>query len=132
MMRPSGKLLSGLIAVGLLLVVLLAVRRTPDADSDIERERPGGEASRPLTVEPGGWTRDRHGLLFATGVITNTTGRRLRYLEVTFPLFDAAGKQVGTAIANENNVAPGARWQFRALVSKKGVTEMGAPKIRSY
>ena len=132
MMRPSGKLLSGLLAVGLLLVVFLAARRAPDADAGLEREQPAAEATRPLTVEPGGWTRDRHGLLFVTGVIANTTGRRLRYLEVTFPLFDAAGKQVGTAIANENNVAPGARWQFRALVSKNGVTEMGAPEIRSY
>jgi Double zinc ribbon len=49
-----------------------------------------------------------------TGTIKNDCGRRFRYVQVTFKLFDASGDVVGTALANQNDLEFGETWKFKA------------------
>lgn len=49
-----------------------------------------------------------------TGTIHNRTGRRLRYAEVTFAVYDTEGAQVATALANISGLEEGAHWNFDA------------------
>ena len=50
-----------------------------------------------------------------TGSIKNNCGRKFRYVEITFKLFDASGNVVGTALANQNNLDVGETWKFKAF-----------------
>lgn len=49
-----------------------------------------------------------------TGTVVNRRDDTLSYAQITFNLYDASGAQVGTALANVNNLEPGGRWKFKA------------------
>jgi len=56
---------------------------------------------------------------YVTGSIKNNTNKQYSYVQVTFNLYDANGAQLGTAMANINNLEANGTWKFKAL----GVTE---------
>lgn len=60
------------------------------------------------------YSRDEFSLQIM-GTIVNRRGRELKYAQVTFKLFDKDGGQVGTAIANINDLEPGGKWNFKAV-----------------
>lgn len=63
-----------------------------------------------------------------SGVYTNKAGKDLSYVQVSYNLFDADGNQIGTALANTNNLADGGTWKFEALGSA-AVDEVASYKI---
>lgn len=56
---------------------------------------------------------------YVTGSIKNNTNRQYSYVQVTFNLYDEDGAQIGTAMANVNNLEANGTWKFKAL----GITE---------
>ena len=50
-----------------------------------------------------------------SGVIKNNSGKDLTYLQVEFNLYDANGNQLGTALANIDNLAKDGTWKFKAV-----------------
>lgn len=52
---------------------------------------------------------------YVTGTIKNNTDKEYSYAQVTFTLYDADGAQIGTAMANINNLEANGTWKFRAL-----------------
>lgn len=63
-----------------------------------------------------------------SGVYTNKAGKDLSYVQVSYNLFDADGNQIGTALANTNNLADGGTWEFEAFGSA-AVDEVASYKI---
>ena len=53
------------------------------------------------------------------GTFTNKSGKELSYVQVSYSLFDADGAQIGTALANTNNLADGGTWKFEAATFKQ-------------
>jgi hypothetical protein len=49
-----------------------------------------------------------------TGSIKNNCGRKFRYVQITFKLFDDSGNVVGTALANQNDLDIDETWTFKA------------------
>ena len=49
-----------------------------------------------------------------SGTFTNNSDREVSYVQLTYRLLDADGNQLGTALANTNNLAAGATWKFEA------------------
>src|SRR5207248_8193500 len=49
-----------------------------------------------------------------TGTVVNRRNRKLKYVQISFILYDESGAQVGTALANVNDLEPGGRWNFEA------------------
>lgn len=56
---------------------------------------------------------------YITGTIKNNTNKEYTYVQVTFNLYDADGAQIGTALANINNLEANGTWKFKAI----GTTE---------
>lgn len=52
--------------------------------------------------------------VFVDGTLTNNTDKEVSYIQVEYNLYDADGAQVGTALANTNNLQPGGSWKFEA------------------
>ena len=59
---------------------------------------------------------------YITGTIKNNTNKQYSYVQVTFNLYDANGAQIGTALANINNLEANGTWKFKAI----GTTEKPA------
>lgn len=51
-----------------------------------------------------------------TGVAKNTSGKSYSYASVEFSVYDTTGNNLGTAIANINNLASGDTWRFSAML----------------
>lgn len=51
-----------------------------------------------------------------TGVAKNTSGKNLSYASVEFSVYDASGNNLGTALANINNLGKGDTWRFEATL----------------
>ncbi len=58
-----------------------------------------------------------------TGIVENRRGKDLRYVEITFSLYDDSGAQVGTAFANVTGLDAGGRWKFRAIILRTDATK---------
>lgn len=61
-----------------------------------------------------------------TGTFTNTSGKELSYVNLTYTLYDADGNQVGNAYASTNNLADGSSWKYEAYC------DADASKIATY
>lgn len=52
---------------------------------------------------------------YITGTLTNNTEDEKSYIQVSYNLYDADGAQIGTALANTNNLKAGGAWKFEAV-----------------
>lgn len=52
---------------------------------------------------------------YITGTLTNNTEDDKSYIQVSYNLYDADGAQIGTALANTNNLKAGGVWKFEAV-----------------
>ena len=48
------------------------------------------------------------------GTLVNNTSKTYSYVQIEFSIYDAAGNNLGTALDNVNNIAPGDKWSFTA------------------
>jgi hypothetical protein len=71
----------------------------------------------PVTVEQG----QRSSLVYAVGVIANTSNQQRFGVKVELELHAADGSKLGTASDYQKVIEPGAEWKFRALVVDKRV-----------
>ncbi len=95
---------------------------------------PSPEPAAPPSLGPHvvsfGWSHGDYGTRHIVGTVVNDSPRQLAYVQVEFNLYDRSGTQVGSTFANVNNLEPGGRWRFEALVMEdsakvarlKGVT----------
>ena len=63
---------------------------------------------------------NENGILTIRGTVVNRRDTRLTYAEIRFTVCNSAGHQTGTAIANINDLAPGAKWAFEAVTISPG------------
>ena len=52
---------------------------------------------------------------YVNGTIKNNTDKQYSYVQVTFNLYDSSGAQIGTAMANINNLEGNGTWKFKAI-----------------
>lgn len=82
---------------------------------------PAPAAARPdLELLESKGAKGDYDMLTITGKIRNNTGKQYNYAQATFTVYNKAGEQVGSALANVNNLEPGGTWAFRAVGSAPG------------
>ena len=54
---------------------------------------------------------------YKTGTLTNNKDTDVSYVQVEYVLYDADGAQIGTALANTNNLKAGGSWKYEAYVT---------------
>lgn len=67
-------------------------------------------------------TESDGGLRYVVGHIKNNTEKTYAYVQVSINLYND-GTQVGSTLANVNNLEPGGIWEFKALISQDSATE---------
>ena len=73
------------------------------------------EEKEPYTVSEEQLDGSNQFATYITGKLTNNTDDAVSYIQVEYNLYDAEGAQVGTALANTNNLQPGGVWKFEAI-----------------
>ena len=62
-----------------------------------------------LTVEESEYELD------VVGVLKNNTGKKVRYIEINVPVYDADGNKVGECMTNVTDLGPDETWKFKAM-----------------
>jgi hypothetical protein len=127
-------LIGGLIALALFL---LWARGSANSTASVPSNAPARVApvaqQAPLVmVEQPQWGQFSFNSDRIIGVAENRSGKTLAYAQVVFPIFDQSHNQVGSALANINNLAPNARWKFEAYATESTAHSFGAPEFTAY
>ncbi len=77
------------------------------------------------------WTNKEYNS-FITGRVQNKSEKTVRYAQISFNLFDDSGAQVGTAMANINNLAPSGIWKFEAIVMNDNVAKYKLAELNGF
>ncbi len=85
-----------------------------------------------LFVEEFSLQMDAYGIGKIVGTLKNTTNREYAYIQIEFNLYDSGGNQVGSTLANINNLEPGRTWKFEAPVLTGEATEAQVKNITSF
>ena len=80
-----------------------------------EQAEEPAEEQEPYTVSEEQLDGSNQFATYITGKLTNNTDDAVSYIQVEYNLYDAEGAQVGTALANTNNLQPGGVWKFEAI-----------------
>lgn len=91
-----------------------ATTETTDTTADAEVTEPEAPAEDFSLV--GDCTTEDDGFAFyISGTLQNNTDKTYSYAQITFNLYDASGSQIGTALANVNNLEANGSWKFKAM-----------------
>lgn len=111
--QRSPAIVYALVAVGVIVVLgVLVSSRGPQrgATQTAGRGRPA------LEVVDFDWGRGQYGNTVLIGTVRNNTKKTYSYVQVEFNLYDENDVQVGSTLANVNNLEPGGTWRFEAIV----------------
>ncbi len=125
-----------------LLIVAATLQYEPSADSSLQpavssaistSNPPAAVASKKgLIVEHFELQMSGHGYGKIIGTLTNATNKQFSYAQVEFNLYDETGAQVGSTLANINNLEAGGRWNFEAGVLEARAVEAKLKGITSF
>lgn len=76
-----------------------------------------------LKIESYELDSETHYTVYVKGTAKNIGGKNYSYASVEFSIYDANNYNLGTAIANINNLADGDTWQFNAMLIGDATTE---------
>lgn len=85
----------------------------PDTAGQTQTQQ--AEEQEPYTITDEVMDTSNGFAVYIDGTLTNNTDDEVSYIQVEYNLYDADGAQVGTALANTNNLQPGGVWKFEAL-----------------
>ncbi len=69
---------------------------------------------------------------YVVGKIRNNTNRTYSYIQVEINLYDKNGNQVGSTLANVNNLEPGAVWSFKAPILEEEAAQFKVAGITGF
>ena len=124
--KPIGKII---LIVVIVLVVVGAIgsmgggsKGTSEASSASSATAPAQEEPKkqepeqePYTITDETLDTSNQFFVKITGTLTNNTDSDKSYIQVEYNLYDADGAQIGTALANTNNLKSGGTWKFEAM-----------------
>jgi hypothetical protein len=77
-------------------------------------------------------TTDEMGYAHITGTVTNLKDKEYSYVQLEFNVYDESGAQIGTALANTNNLESKGAWKFEALGTQTGVKTYKLKDVTAY
>ena len=82
--------------------------------AEAEQEKATYELADEQLVDKG------YGIYYITGTLTNNSGKDRSYVQIEYVLKDESGAQIGTGLANTNNLAADGVWKYEAICSVSG------------
>ena len=116
--------------VGCAALFSTGVDTATEMETETKVENNSAEAKYEFVEEPKMVEKDYS--TYIVGTIKNNSGMEKGYIEVTFTLYDADGNNIGTALANTNNLKDGGTWKFEAIVLEDDVASFELNEITGY
>jgi hypothetical protein len=111
----------------MLAVVLLGVLAAATVDTT-----PNKGSSGDLTVTGARFKRGEYSTRYVTGTVRNSGTKTYGYVQVSINLYDSSGRQVGSTMANVNNLEPGKSWDFEAIITEDKAAEFKVMDVTGF
>lgn len=69
---------------------------------------------------------------YIVGTVKNNTNKKYEYVQVSINLYDKTGAQVGSTMANVNNLEPHGTWKFKAIVLEDNTAKYKIDKVTGF
>lgn len=69
---------------------------------------------------------------YVVGTVKNNSTKQYSYVQVEINLYDNSDAQVGSTLANANNLEPGATWKFKAPILEDNATKYKVKDVTGY
>lgn len=124
-----------IIIVIIILFIIIATsggnNTTAPSENSTGNSNVNNQVQEKFTLQEGhkGYS-DEFGLgYYIEGSIQNNTDKVYSYVQVTFNLYDSEGAQVGSALANVNNLEGKGVWKFKAIGSLGDAEKVASYKL---
>ena len=116
--------------VGCAALFSTGVDTATEMGTETKVENNSAEAKYEFVEEPKMVEKDYS--TYIVGTIKNNSGMEKGYIEVTFTLYDANGNNIGTALANTNNLKDGGTWKFEAIALENDVKSFELDEVSGF
>lgn len=69
---------------------------------------------------------------YVVGTIKNNTSKKYKYVQVEINLYDSSNVQVGSTLANVNNLEPYGTWKFKAVIFQNNTDHFKIKEITGF
>ena len=124
-------LIGGIVVIVILCVACSSSNSTnnvPSSDQEISTKK--SEAQYEFTEKPKLVYEDYTNKI--VGIIKNNSGSDKGYIQISFTLYDADGNNIGTALANTNNLKDGGTWKFEAIALENDVKSFELDEVSGF
>jgi hypothetical protein len=104
------------IAIGLLVIIVLALANVESDSTDNSIEQPSKKEEKPYKISKLRVEHTGHSNYAIVGILTNKSGTKQNYIQISFTLYNDNNVQVGTTMANTSNLAANRKWKFKAPI----------------
>ena len=124
-------LIGGIVVIVILCVACSSSNSTNNVpSSDQESSTKKSEAQYEITEKPKLVYEDYTNKI--VGIIKNNSGSDKGYIQISFTLYDADGNNIGTALANTNNLKDGGTWKFEAIALENDVKSFELDEVSGF
>lgn len=116
--------------VGCAALFSTGVDTATEMGTETKVENNSAEAKYEFVEEPKMVEKDYS--TYIVGTIKNNSSSDKGYIQISFTLYDADGNNIGTALANTNNLKDGGTWKFEAIVLEDDVASFELDEITGY
>lgn len=135
-----GIIVGGLIVIGIVGSILgddntkqQVSQPTAPAASTQSKTEPAQEPAKKSNLEVIESSIQKDGYIsYIVGSVKNNSSKQYSYVQVEINLYDNSGAQVGSTLANANNLEPGAIWKFKAVVTEENATKYKIKDITGF
>lgn len=120
------------IIIGFAVLSIFGRNRQVSTDSSNISSVPAPAVESPLKLEEFDWKTGEYGNNFLVGTVKNNSSKQFSYAQISFNLYDNNKNQVGTALANINNLEPNGTWKFEAVVLEDNATTAKFKELTGY
>ena len=97
-----------LIGVLVIIIGIAAIASGAQEEKEKEQEKFSHEVTNEYT--------DSIGAHYIEGTVKNSNDKEYSYVQIEFVCYDKDGNNVGTALANTNNLGSNESWKFKAML----------------
>jgi hypothetical protein len=135
--KPNGCMITIFVIVGLMVFfgiigALVGDDSKPERMATTSPTEVKTESRDDLELIKHGSERGEFGNLYITGTIKNNTNKQYKYVQVEVNLYDDDGAQIGSTLANTNNLEPRGMWKFKAVAMEDNAASYRIKDITGY
>lgn len=135
--KGKGCLIAALVVVAIIVIIIIAVvAGTYHVAKTVENNTVGITSSSwqdkfdVSNLQLG--DADAAGIQHVTGTLTNKTTKQYGYLQVEINEYDASGAQVGSTLANVNNLEAKGTWKIDAITTSQNVKSVKLKDVTGF